>query len=691
VPSLDSLLAQPITKGSFNATSGATSLGSATTAGHTLLVFATTYGSTGISTPSGYTLDTPTPVTTQKVYAFRKSNIGASETLPTLATGASTQKTIWFALELAGLDLSAPKDVNSAIAAATAQSISTAGVTGTGYETVVFALFLAQNASGTTPPTWSGYTGAYAPLTEQAEQGQADATTSIGAALVSLAPHNKVQLEALTATSSLAANGPLAAVAVKYLVAESKTAADYRMILGFEWGTSAGLITGMSGSRLLETTTGTVAVTSSTPRTGGYCLEIGSGTSAVHNATASFTSSTRLSVFYPFRFATLPATDTEIFAVTPSGGVDCVVRFIAATSKIGVKVGTGTEQVSAETISAGSYQSVDLDYDMVAGTASWQLNSVDQAQASGSATGIGSGALRLGWSIASAAVMRVDDVIVAGRKGNWPLNDHRVVLVGVDPAGTVSVEGTAANFRRYTANGTIDGTWNATDVRNALDELPPTVGASNDGVVQVTNDALSYVRVPLATYTAAANEVIRAVRMLFMGWAASATAAHIGFWAYSGSESGFGAELLLETTDPGFDNSTTAPAWFCEMFTPSGGWTQDKLDALEARGGGSDDAAPDVGWGWCGAEAAILQGRVDPVFGHLDDDLHVEAPTDPLTGGIIALHAYAPADQGDWTLVYEVDGVEQTPVSVPAGSNPVEVVLRAADMPTISRITLRPA
>jgi len=314
---------------------------------------------------------------------------------------------------------------------------------------MAFTLVLAQDATSTTAPTWSGWTGEWV---EAAEQGASDATTSTGAALAVDAPLQKPVLAAATnVQSSLGANGPLAAVSVKYMAAGAKQPPEYRSILGFEWGTSAGLTTGPTGvgphggggHRLLDTTTGTVAVTSSTPRTGTYCLEIGSGTSAAHNATAIFTASTVISVFYPFRFATLPAADTELCSLEGVSGVHCVVRFIAATSKVGVKIGTATEQVSAETITAGSYHTIDLEYDMRVANqlaASWRLNDIDQTQATHTtAAATSCGTLRLGWSAASAAVMRVDDVMVAARKGNWPFGNHKVVLVGVDTAGTVSV------------------------------------------------------------------------------------------------------------------------------------------------------------------------------------------------------------------------------------------------------------
>lgn len=693
---LDTILVQPITSGGVNATSAVTSLGSATTAGNTLLVFATTYGTTGITTPSGYTRDTGVPSGNAKVYVFRKSNIGASETLPTLATGASTQKTSWFALEVLsgaeGLDLTAPLDIASAIATATAQTIATVAVTGISYDAIAFTLFLAQDATSTSPPTWT-WTSATV-WQEVAEQGAADATTATGAMLACLSPLPTLNWPTAGGTSSLAANGPLAAVTVKYQAAGSKQAPDYRMILGFEWGTSAGLVTGMdiataatlgitSPPRLLETKTGTVAVTSSTPRTGTSCLEIGSGSSAVHNATAVFPASSAVSVFYPFRFATLPATDTEIFKLEGASGVHCVVRFIAATSQVGVKIGTATEQVSNETIAAGSYHTLDLQYDMRvtnALAASWRLNGLDQPQATHATAGsTNSGTLRLGWSIASAAVMRVDDVIVAGRGGNWPLGDHKVVLVGVDPAGTLSISGTSTNFNVFSSNGTM-AAWDAATAKTNISEgPPPTIGASAAGIAQVTTANADYVRIPMDTHTAAANEAIRAVRMLACGWAAGTQAKTLAFRAVN---TGVETITVFGANDPESSNSTTDPAWVCGMVNPTGGWTQAWLDALEIHMGGSTDATPDLGIHWVGVEVAVAVAPTTVLFGDLADKAE-----DVLSQAVLGITVTTPPGKAA-DLYYEIGG---TPTTVPiAADDTYTETLGAADAEAVNYIALYP-
>jgi hypothetical protein len=686
---LDDILAQPVTKGGFNATSGAASLANPTTAGNTLLIAACTYGASGVSTPSGYTPDQPTNVATAKVYWFHKSNIAAGEALPTLSTGASTQKTVWFALEVSGLDLVAPKDVASPIATATAQSISTATVIGTSYDAIGFCLHLAQNAASTTPPTWSGLPGSWA---EVAEQGQADATTSIGAALGVYAPLQSLTLPAASAASSLAANGPLAAVTVTYMAAGSKTSADIRLLLGFEHGSNAGLTTGVSGNRYLESKTGTATITNVTPRSGSWCLEV-SATAGISNVTASFAGSFRVSAFVPFRLVgSLPAADTELFTLETT--YNCVVRYIAATGKIGVKLGAGTEQVSAEAVTADTWHTIDLDYAMEGGTAttqaaSWRLNGADEPQATLVATGAtGSSVLRLGWTAAATATVRYDDVVVAGRKGNWPLGDHKVVLVGVDPAGTLSVNGSAANFNTFSANGTM-AAWNAATARDAIGELPPTIGASADGIAQVTAATADYVKIPMATYTAAANETVRAVRMLACGWAAASQAKTLAFYGNHGADTLPAAnQQLIALGDPLFTNSTTDPAWACKVFTPQdgAGWAQARLDALEFRVGGSDDATPDVGIHAIYAEVAVAAGQAQPLFG-TSGDVEVSAEVDPLSGGILALEVTTPPERGV-SVTYEVNNTP-TSFSVAAGSSHTEAI-GAPDHPTVNLVTMTP-
>jgi hypothetical protein len=255
----------------------------------------------------------------------------------------------------------------------------------------------------------------------------------------------------------------------------------------------------------------------------------------------------------------------------------------------------------------------------------------------------------------------------------------------VDPAGTLTVT-TAAMFALITANAT-GGAFVAATARTNISDVPPTIGTSADGFCQITTSTADYVQIPMATYTTGAAEAVAAVRMLACGWAASATAATIAFAA---STDGTTYVFLVASpgVDPNFDASTTTPAWAAKTYNPAGGWTQAKLNGLTFRVGYSDDAAPDIGIHGIYAEVYLQPTRPDYVFGGAGD-LRVEQDTDPSSGAILALHAYTPADQSA-TLVYELSGVEQTPVVVAAGSNPQTVTINAPDLPTVNRIELRP-
>jgi hypothetical protein len=268
----------------------------------------------------------------------------------------------------------------------------------------------------------------------------------------------------------------------------------------------------------------------------------------------------------------------------------------------------GTPVTAAETVPLNTWAMLEY-YANFSGTqyvVKWRLNGVDQTDAL-SQTGLTAAniaSLYLGPNGADTITCDYDDVAISITSGDWPVGDGKVVLLAVDPAGTVTLSGTAGNFNTFTANGTL-AAWNATTARNNIDEVPPTIGAAADGFVQITLQQTNYVEIPMTTYTLAGGESINGLRMLALGWATSATAGTLGFRAWDGA-----AETILQagTVDPNFDNSTTAPAWVCKMYLPSGGWTQAKLNALAFRVGFSSDATPDEGIHAIYAEADIKIG-----------------------------------------------------------------------------------
>ena len=286
--------------------------------------------------------------------------------------------------------------------------------------------------------------------------------------------------------------------------------------------------------------------------------------------------------------------------------------------------------------------------------------------------------LRVGWNVAATATNRKDDVVVVRGAGQYPIGDHTVQPLTVDPAGTVTTTADA-KFNTMASNSTLTA-WNAATAKTAVSEIPPTIGASADGVVQVTSSATDYMTLPMATYQ---QGIVRAARMLACGWAASGTAATLGFRAHDGTTE----MLLAAAADPGFDNSTTLPVWVALPIRPAAGsytWTQTKLDALSLRVG-FGDAAVAVGLHAALVEALIQTEAIDPVFSDATSGrATVEATTDPLSGGVLDL-TVTTTDR-PVTLVYEESGVPTT-VDV-ARDTAVTEVINAADSTVVNRIDL---
>jgi hypothetical protein len=167
----------------------------------------------------------------------------------------------------------------------------------------------------------------------------------------------------------------------------------------------------------------------------------------------------------------------------------------------------------------------------------------------------------------------------------------------------LTVNGDTANFNTFTANGTL-AAWDASTARSAIADAAPKVGPAADGIAQVAAAPGDYVQVPMSSYTLQDGESVMGVRMLACGWAASGTAATIGFRSWNGiTES-----VLSPTADPNFDADTTNPAWLCRQLPAADVHTQVELDALAFRIGFSDNTAAPVGIHAIYAEVAVGQG-----------------------------------------------------------------------------------
>lgn len=388
------------------------------------------------------------------------------------------------------------------------------------------------------------------------------------------------------------------------------------------------------GASVATNTAGSPAVVATSPRSGSYCLEL-SSTSAAENLTwttgagKNLTAATvqtwseRLHVYLP----SLPSGDTELASVEVSSLANgMVLRYVAASQKLGVKIGTGSEQLSDATVTSGQWIGVDFLYDprTTTHTCQWQVDynadladttgPVAQTAASTAAmTAGGVTTVRHGWTTAITATVRYDDIVGSRHRKTFPIGDVRIRPLKVDPSGTPTAT-TAANFRTFTSNGTL-ATWTAAATITTLDDLPPTIGAAADGLTQITNSTTDYVEVPMETLDLAANNVAPICgRWYWAGWAASGNPATFKFRPY---DTVFGVTVTTvygDTLDAGFDS--TALVWMGMIHNTNAALnnfyplTQTKLNALAAQFGFSEDTNPDAGvHRWGGDDLCERAGR----------------------------------------------------------------------------------
>jgi hypothetical protein len=253
-----------------------------------------------------------------------------------------------------------------------------------------------------------------------------------------------------------------------------------------------------------------------------------------------------------------------------------------------------------------------------------------------------------------------------------------------------------ANFGVFTNNTTV-GAWNATNARNAIDDIPVTIGATADGVCQVNNSSTDHMKFPMETRSQQPNEIPRAVRCYWTCWAASATAAFgPGLRVFDGTTEYTQAD---GTVDHGFDASTTVAYWVARMLGRLLGGsthyivTQAVLDSLEARVGFSTDATPDVGIHSVVFEVAMQVADVVRVIDIEDGTFTVDVRQDGVTSGVtsyLATVAGAPNTRNavlNWTIS-GVDG-SSTPIA-PGGTYEKVIGAEAIDVVTFVGLTADP-
>lgn len=706
--------------GSWNAIGGNVTLPSGTTDGNTVVI-AIMVGAANNPLIAGFTRTHGSCIGNVRPYLLQKQNVPAGETSWAMTGPVGAVPTVWVAMEIRGLsELAAVETWATPNATAqTGTSVATATTPPSySYETLCLAIYGGTNSASSTVPVFTGHTGDF---TEFATSSRVDGATA-NAISVGVVTGIEPDTYQSTVTSSVTLSAANASMVVYNAVA-ARRVPNVDVMAGMEWGTAAGIATGVTGAPPFDAVAGSVAVVTTTPRTGTYCLQL-SGTGAA--ASVAWTSTGAMSHYpvtlgyvihrqyvgrFSFRFpSALPGTDVRIAAIdnnTGTSGAGVQIMYRSSGTRIGVQVSQdathiGTEVFSATTVVADTWYSIDVYLDMTNRNreqkhhAYWQLDGVEQAEAfatTDTPTAVNTFTRwTLGWSTATTATILYDDLAGAKHPGSYPLGDIGIYGLPVDPAGTVTVT-TPASFSTFTNNGTLNSTFNTTTARNAVDELPPTVGASADGLLQDTVGTGDYVQVPMSTRDVYTNlGALRGLRWHFCGWSSSTgptAGATLGFRGWDGAAE----TILFAAAEPNFQNSTTAPSWVSRMHRTLASsvpyaLTQAKLDALEARIGFSSDATPTIAGGIgvhniC-VEAAI-RAAIEQQIMQVEETLYVYAVLDPDTSNYIALRLVAPPD-ADAKIIYRVDGVMQTPAPIAAGTE-FTYVIGAESNATVDYVT----
>jgi len=379
-----------------------------------------------------------------------------------------------------------------------------------------------------------------------------------------------------------------------------------RACTGFEFGTTAGWLIGNAANKIFDAVTGAPTITTSTPRSGTYCLEVAPSASIVN---LEWTTGTLVSsqlfgrVVFAFRFVgSLPSGGTKIAAFTANFNAE--ISYNQATGKIAA--GWETESaVDGPTISADTWYVVEMQAKFSATKAiDWWVDGAAQTQVTSAGAAGTVGSFMLGSYESETHTIRFDDVVCyTDNSAIAAIGPHKVVILKPDTGGSLDVATiTTSEWNTFAGSTPTLTAWNATTALGAIDEIPVGLGASADGFCRITGTDFDYVGIPMTSYTLAGGETVSGLRMLACCWAASTTTCTHSFASYNGTT----ATTLWGAADVGADNSATAPAWVCRMAALADFNTQGELDALQFRFG-STDSTPDAGIHAIYAELAVKE------------------------------------------------------------------------------------
>lgn len=654
-----------------------------TAAGNTVLVQLVAYAP-AISAPAGFVQDKKVDrsAAAEAVMWYRKSNVGAGESSWTFTLSGAVNWA-WRVAEYADLDLD-PVDTSAAGTPSTSMTDGATVSTGTtganaGLNTLLIAAWgLYSPTVGANLGSWSGQTNG---LTEVVElTGNAAGVASLGLTVADRvvdAATGPFESSATWATGGAVSTTGWAGM-VAYRAADSPVVSPLVWMSGLEHGTHNGLGSNLLGGSPLMIAIGTVGtdliVQSGSARSPSVygCRVVQAGAAKYLAIDINQFGSGRGGAVLGWNVRTVSSTGIVVLAeVMAATGTALQVVYDTTATKLGLRWGSGgTPSWQPGTTAANAWAWITLRVTGMTGTvwhADWTLETgtgVYTAQTSPAdltgQTATSLGQVRWGGNVAQTVTQDVDDLVCSTFGGSYPLGPHALRGLTVDPAGTPTFSGTVGNFALVTSNATgaalTAGT--LTNARDNIDELPPTISASSDGVVQTATAASDYLQFPMNTYTAGPSEYIAAVRML--ACLISTTGAGAGSLGIRGWDGTTETTLMGTgfTSTPGSSTtpSSSVPPWVGYMWAPTNGWTQAKLDAAALRLGFSTDATPDMGVHAMYLEVAVGTARTQQLFGDL-----ASSTVDPNRRGTVAVTVVAPAGY-DTTLHYEESG---TPTDVP--------------------------
>jgi Concanavalin A-like lectin/glucanases superfamily len=322
---------------------------------------------------------------------------------------------------------------------------------------------------------------------------------------------------------------------------------------------------------------GAITTDATVVRSGSYAYKVtkASGTDS-YVRTGGMTTQVLVARF-AVRFASLPGASVRIVDTNGSGTLP-TVGYDQPSGKFKVIIGANS-QLSASTISAGTWYRLDLRFDHSSTTrrVDWQLDGSPQTQVSKtgeSATSITQ--VYLGSDVsADVYTAYFDDLTLTATSGDYPLGDGRVQALrpdGVtavnDPAGSTVKDDTSANVTVATPGAA-----------SRLDDNPMT--ATNDYIKHIGTNAASYAELSFAD--TARNACVNAVQATVAQRGSNATGGIGATYVYDGAtQRTVAASATISGTTLAYKSAVISPA--------TGSWTATKLNGLVARVGYSSNA-----------------------------------------------------------------------------------------------------